>query len=99
MQGVRGSSPLSPTISTPSRASHNPRMLTTPGMLTLELNGRSFQAEPGTTLDALFMAQYKEGFKEGIAAKLNGRVVDFHTPIRESGKVEMIGADTPEGLA
>lgn len=68
-------------------------------MLTLELNGRTFQADPGTTLDALFMSQYKEGFKEGIAAKLNGKVVDFHTPLRESGKLEMIQADTPEGLA
>ena len=68
-------------------------------MLTLELNGRSFQAEPGTTLDALFMSQYKEGFKEGIAAKLNGKVIDFHTPLRESGALEMIQAETPEGLA
>jgi threonyl-tRNA synthetase len=68
-------------------------------MLNLELNGRTFQAEPGTTLDALFMAQYKEGFKEGIAAKLNGRVIDFHTPLHESGKIEMVTADSPEGLA
>jgi threonyl-tRNA synthetase len=68
-------------------------------MLKLELNGRTFEAESGTTLDALFMAQYKEGFKEGIAAKLNGRVIDFHTPITESGKVEMIQADSDEGLA
>jgi threonyl-tRNA synthetase len=68
-------------------------------MLNLELNGRTFQAEPGTTLDAFFMAQYKEGFKEGIAAKLNGRVIDFHTPLHESGKIEMVTADSPEGLA
>jgi len=67
-------------------------------MLTLELNGRSFQAEPGTTLDALFMSQYKEGFKEGIAAKLNGKVIDFHTPLHDSGRMEMIGADSAEGL-
>ena len=26
-------------------------------------------------------------------------LVDFHTPLRESGKLEMIQADTPEGLA
>ncbi len=69
------------------------------GMLNLELNGRTFQAEPGTTLDALFMSQYKEGFKEGIAAKLNGKVVDFQTPIKESGRLEMIQPDSPEGLA
>jgi threonyl-tRNA synthetase len=68
-------------------------------MLNLELNGRSFQAEPGSTLDALFMSQYKEGFKEGIAAKLNGKVVDFQTPIKESGRLEMIPVDSPEGLA
>ena len=69
------------------------------GMLNLELNGRTFQVEPGTTLDALFMSQYKEGFKEGIAAKLNGRVVDFQTPIKESGRLEMIPADSPESTA
>jgi threonyl-tRNA synthetase len=68
-------------------------------MLNLELNGKTFQAEPGTTLDALFMSQYKEGFKEGIAAKLNGKIVDFQTPIKESGRLEMIQADSPEGLA
>ena len=55
-------------------------------MLKLELNGRTFQAEPGTTLDALFMSQYKEGFKEGIAAKLNGKVIDFHTRSRTRGR-------------
>ena len=68
-------------------------------MLNLELNGRTFQAEPGTTLDALFMSQYKEGFKEGIAAKLNGKIVDFQTPIKDSGRIEMIPADSEEGLA
>ena len=68
-------------------------------MITLELNGRRLSAEPGATLDALFMAQYKEGFKEGIAAKLNGRVIDFHTPIHESGALEMIPLDSAEGLA
>ncbi|MGE5176203.1 MAG: threonine--tRNA ligase [Hyphomicrobiales bacterium] len=68
-------------------------------MLNLELNDRRLEAEEGTTLDALFMSQYKEGFKQGIAAKLNGRIVDFHTPIRESGRLELIPLDTPEGLA
>jgi threonyl-tRNA synthetase len=68
-------------------------------MLTLELNGRRLKAEDGTTLDALFMAQYKEGFKQGIAAKLNGRIVDFQTPIHESGRIEMIPLETAEGLA
>jgi len=68
-------------------------------MLTLELNGRKLEAEEGTTLDGVFMAQFKDGFKQGIAAKLNGRVVDFHTPLHESGKVELIPLDTPEGLA
>ncbi|HEX7078575.1 MAG TPA: threonine--tRNA ligase [Candidatus Eisenbacteria bacterium] len=68
-------------------------------MLTLELDDKRFDAEEGTTLDALFMAQYKDGFKRGIAAKLNGRVVDFHTPIRESGRLELIALDSPEGLA
>src|SRR5678809_365122 len=64
----------------------------------LEIDGRSFEAPEGTTLSGLFGTQYKEGFRHGIAARLNGKVVDFHTPIRESGKVELIPLDTPEGL-
>ncbi|TMQ56478.1 MAG: threonine--tRNA ligase [Candidatus Eisenbacteria bacterium] len=43
-------------------------------------------------------AQYPEGFERGVAAKLNGRVVDFHTPIHESGRVDLLSLDSPEGL-
>ena len=64
----------------------------------LEMDGRSLEASEGTTLGELFAKSFREGFKQGIAAKLNGKVVDFHTPIRESGRLELIPLDSPEGL-
>ena len=71
---------------------------TAQSLMKLEIDGRSFEASEGTTLDELFVKSFREGFKQGIAAKLNGKVVDFHTPIRESGRVELIPLDSPEGL-
>jgi threonyl-tRNA synthetase len=64
----------------------------------LEIDGRSFEAPEGTTIGALLGSQYKEGFKKGIAARLNGKVVDFLTPIRESGKLDLLPVDSPDGL-
>ena len=64
----------------------------------LDIDGRSFEAPEGTTLGSLLGSQYKEGFKQGIAAKLNGRVVDFLTPLHESGRLELLPIDSPEGL-
>ena len=89
MQGVSGSSPLSPTIPKPKESP----------VIQLEVNGRQLEAESGLTLGQIFHEQYQEAFRLGVAAKLNGQVVDFHTPIRESGKLELISVDTPEGLA
>ncbi len=60
MQGVRGSSPLSPTIFPPF-----PMTTTTPNVIKLEINGRSFEASEGTTLSQLFSAEYKEGTSRG----------------------------------
>ena len=64
----------------------------------LEIDGRSFETPEGTTLGALFGSQYPEGFGKGIAAKLNGKVVDFHTPVHESGRLELLQLNSPEGL-
>ena len=68
-------------------------------MVKLEVDDRSFDAQEGSTLGALFAEQYPEAFRRGVAAKLNGRLVDYHTPIRESGKLEFVAVDSPEGLA
>ena len=68
-------------------------------MLTLEIAGQRLEAEEGATLGEVFKRSYPQGFKEGVAARLNGRVVDFHTPIRDSGSLEFISVDSPEGLA
>jgi len=64
----------------------------------LEIDGRSFEAPEGVTIGALLGSQYKEGFKQGIAATLNGKVVDFLTPIHESGRLTLLPIDSPEGL-
>jgi len=68
-------------------------------MIQLEVDGKRLEAAPGSTLGAIFHEQYQEAFRQGVAARLNGRVVDFHTPIHESGRVELIPVETPEGLA
>ena len=68
-------------------------------MIQLEVDSRRLEAEPGKTLGAIFHEQYQEAFRQGVAAKLNGRVVDFHTPIHESGRIELIPVETDEGLS
>jgi len=68
-------------------------------VIRIDVNGRQLEAEPGSTLGQVFHEQYQEAFKLGIAARLNGRIVDFHTPVFDSGKAELIPVDTPEGLA
>jgi threonyl-tRNA synthetase len=90
MQEVSGSSPLSPTNSTEMELSQT--------VIQLEVDSRRLEAEPGTTLGSVFHNQYQEAFRQGVAAKLNGRIVDFHTPIHESGRVELIPVESPEGL-
>src|SRR5258705_12879487 len=71
---------------------------TAQSLMKLEIDGRSFEASEGTTLDELFVKSFREGFKQGIAAELNGKVVDFHTPIRESGRGGRIPLHPPERL-
>src|SRR2546430_1556949 len=93
MQEVRGSSPLSPT--TPPRI---PMAKTAEKTIRLDIDSRSLEGDDGATLGQLMRAQYPEGFERGVAAKLNGRVVDFHTPIHESGRVDLLSLDSPEGL-
>jgi threonyl-tRNA synthetase len=68
-------------------------------MITLDIGGQRLEAEEGSTLGEVFKRSYPEGFKAGVAAKLNGRVVDFHTPVRESGSLQFVSVDSPEGLA
>ncbi len=67
--------------------------------LTLELDGHPLEAESGVTLGALLREKSPRSLERGIAARLNGRVVDFHTPIQESGAVELIPVQSPDGLA
>jgi threonyl-tRNA synthetase len=68
-------------------------------VIRIDVNGRQLEAQPGSTLGQIFHEQYQDAFRMGVVAKLNGRIVDFHTPITESGQVELVPVDTPEGLA
>jgi threonyl-tRNA synthetase len=68
-------------------------------MIQLEVDGRQLEAESGLTLGQIFHEQYQDAFRLGVAAKLNGRIVDFHTPVDESGRLELIPVDSKEGLA
>jgi len=68
-------------------------------MIQLEIDSRRLEAEPGKTLGAIFHEQYQEAFRQGVAAKLNGRLIDFHTPIHESGRVELVPVESDEGLS
>ncbi|HEY2923506.1 MAG TPA: threonine--tRNA ligase [Candidatus Eisenbacteria bacterium] len=67
-------------------------------MIKLEIDGRSLEGREGATLGELFSSQYPEGYGLGVAARLNGKILDFHTPVRESGKVELLSFHSPEGL-
>ncbi len=73
-------------------------MTTTLQNVKLEIDGRSLEAPEGATLGAILRSQYPDGLGRGVAARLNGTIVDFHTPIRESGRLELLSLDTPEGL-
>jgi len=73
-------------------------MTTTSQNVKLEIDGRSLEGPEGSTIGELLREQYPEGFGRGIAAKLDGKVVDFHTPIHQSGRVELLSLNTPEGL-
>jgi len=73
-------------------------MTTTSQNVKLEIDGRSLEGPEGSTIGALMRDQYPEGFGRGVVAKLNGRVVDFHTPIRESGSLELLSLHSPEAL-
>jgi len=67
--------------------------------LTLELDGRTLTAPDGATLGGLLKEQVPNALDRNVAARLNGRVVDFHTPIHESGRLELVPLETPEGLS
>lgn len=67
--------------------------------LTLDLDGHPLETESGTTLGALLRERSPKALERGIAARLNGRIVDFHTPIRESGALELVPLQSPDGLS
>ena len=67
--------------------------------LSLELDGRTLTAEDGSTLGSILREQSPSSLERGVAARLNGRIVDFHTPLHESGPLELVPADSPDGLS
>ena len=66
-------------------------------MIELKIEERAIQKEAGiTSLDLLEEFGVKE--EDALAAKLNGKAIDLYTPLRESGKLELIAVNTDEGL-
>jgi len=68
-------------------------------MIHLDIDSRRLEAESGATLGSIFHERYQDAFRQGVAAKLNGRLVDFHTPIHESGRIELVPVESEEGLS
>ncbi len=64
-------------------------------MITVEVEGRVFQVEEGTTLgDILKMA----GIEGAIGGKVNGKIYDLQTPVRSSAQIIPIYKNQPESL-
>ncbi len=60
-------------------------------------DGTAVEVPKGATV-AEALAAGKKSKNGWVAARLNGRLLDLHAPIRESGTLEPITAETPEGL-
>lgn len=60
-------------------------------------DGTAVEVPKGATV-AEVLALWKKSKNGWVAARLNGRLLDLHAPIGESGTLEPISAETPEGL-
>lgn len=60
-------------------------------------DGTSIEVPYGATVQEA-LAAWKKSQNGWVAARLNGRLLDLRAPIQESGTLEPLGADTPEGL-
>ncbi len=68
-------------------------------MVILELpDGSKLTFEGETTVKEVASKISKSLEKNAVGALLNGKIVDLHTPIRESGKIRIITPKDPESL-
>ncbi|PZD94324.1 threonine--tRNA ligase [Paenibacillus sambharensis] len=61
-------------------------------------DGAVKQFEQGTTIEEVAGSISPGLRKNAIAGKLNGKVVDVYTPIREDASIEIVTVDSPDGL-
>lgn len=61
-------------------------------------DGAVKQFEQGTTIEEVAGSISPGLRKNAIAGKLNGKVVDVYTPIRENASIEIVTVDSPDGL-
>ncbi|WP_333785304.1 threonine--tRNA ligase [Thermocrinis sp.] len=64
-------------------------------MFKVVFNGVEYEVEQGTTVGRFFE---KVGVKDALGAKLNGKILDLQTPLRESGHLVPIYQRDPESL-
>ncbi|WP_448583728.1 threonine--tRNA ligase [Thermocrinis sp.] len=64
-------------------------------MLKIFYNSQEYRVENGTTVGEFFE---KVGVKGAIGAKLNGKILDLQTPIREDGYIVPVFQNDPESL-
>ncbi len=53
---------------------------------------------PGITAAEILKDVYPSNKSEILAAEINGKQTDLHSPVMESGKVDFISVNTPKGL-
>ena len=57
----------------------------------------SKEVSPGTTILELVGEIERGGPKAALAARINGKVVDLHTPLQENSRLEILTFDDAEG--
>lgn len=64
-------------------------------MFKVVFNGVEYNVEEGTTVGQFFE---RVGVRDALGAKLNGKILDLQTPIRENGHIAPIYQKDPESL-
>ncbi|MBZ0274247.1 threonine--tRNA ligase [bacterium] len=66
--------------------------------MSITMAGESKSFGEGTTLSGLMDKAVWSAHPKAVAARVDGDLVDFHTPLSHGGTVEFIEADQPEAL-
>ena len=61
-------------------------------------DGAKKEVKQGATVEDVAKAISTSLSKKAVAGKINGKVVDLYTPVKEGDQVEVLTLDSPEGL-